>query len=246
MGLTIHYKLTTKLADPKEVRQLVETMRQFALDLPFQEVGEIKEFKGKDTDRNSPDDPNLWLKIQAGAFVKGEKRAYNVAPKHIIAFETVPGEGSEPANFGFCQYPAFVPGNEGKRVATGLRGWQWGSFCKTQYASDPKCGGVENFLRCHLSIVKLLDFIKKSELVTVKVSDEGGYWEDRNLETLVKEIGDWNVFIAGMTSVIRSQAEGMTVEAPITGFPNFEHLEAKGLDLLAHLHRRLKKPEAEN
>lgn len=246
MGLTIHYKLATKLTSPRDVRQLVETMRQFALDLPFQEVSDIKEFKGEDIEDGSRDDPDRWLKIQAGAYLEADRRVYTVTPKHIIAFETQPGEGSEPANFGFCKFPAFIPGHEGKRVATKLSGWRWKSFCKTQYASDPKCGGVENFLRCHLSIVKLLDFIQKSELVTVEVSDEGRYWEDRNLEALVKEIGDWNVFIAGMTSVIRSQAEGMTVEAPITGFPNFEHLEAKGLDMLADLHRRLKKPEAEN
>lgn len=102
---------------------------------------------------------------------------------------------------------------------------------------------MENFVRCHLSVVKLLDFIKKSGLATVLVTDEGAYWEGRNLEALVKEVGDWNVFIAGVTSIIRSQGDGMTIEAPITGFPNFEHLEAKGLDRLAELHRRLKKPD---
>ena len=41
-----------------------------------------------------------------------------------------------------------------------LKGWSWLSFCKTHYASDPRCGGLPNFLRCHLGVVALLDEAK--------------------------------------------------------------------------------------
>ena len=36
-----------------------------------------------------------------------------------------------------------------------------------------------------------------------------------------------------------ADTEGKSIEAPITGFPNFEHLEAKGLDRIADLRRKL-------
>ncbi len=177
MGLTIHYKLRTQLTEAGDIRTLVESLRQLARDLPFKEVGELLEFQGQDADFESSDsdDEHRWLKIQAGNYVVQDDRHYQVRPLHIIGFSTWPGEGCESANLGFCQYPAFVsvPSSSGrdKRLATHLSGWSWASFCKTQYASDPECGGVQNFIRCHLCIVKLLDFAKsvskKPVLVTI-------------------------------------------------------------------------------
>jgi hypothetical protein len=233
MGLTIHYSLKANLTKPDDVRGLVESMREFALDLPFEEVGELKEFKGEGTDYQDAPAEDRWLIIQAGAHLITGGSAHRVAPLHAIAFSTLPGEGCEQANFGFCKYPAVISSQK-RRLVTKMDGWRWSSFCKTQYASDPECGGIENFLRCHLCVIKMLDFLKKSSLVTVEVSDEGGYWEGRDLEQLAKEVGEWNAAIAGIVSALRSSEEtkGMTLEAPITLFPNFEHLEAKGLDKL--------------
>ena len=126
-------------------------------------------------------------------------------------------------------------------MATEKEGWCRSAFCKTQYASDPKCGGVENFLRCHLAIVKLLDFITATSLATVEVVDEGSYWTNRNVEALAKEIGKWNEIVAAAIGAFRDSVEGKMIEAPITAFPNFEHLEAKGQDRIADLRRRLKR-----
>ena len=50
MGLTIHYSLHTSLDKTEDIRLLVETLRQHALDLPFLEVAEIVEFQGRDAD----------------------------------------------------------------------------------------------------------------------------------------------------------------------------------------------------
>ena len=237
MGLTIHYRLTTELTNPKDVRQLVETIRQHALDLPFKEVGEVKEFTGNETDYRSGDEEDRWLKIQSSGYVAAGRGMLAVAPLHVIALPTWPGEG--------CKYPAFFPSPpKGKKVPTRLSGWRWTSFCKTQYASDPKAGGVENFLRCHLSVIKVLDFIKQTGLVTVEVRDEGDYWEKRNVAALAKEVGEWNELVAGVVSEFRMEAEGKNIEAPITGFPSFEHLEAKGRDRLAELRRRLRQDDA--
>ena len=46
MGLTIHYQLKSDTRSPAQARQLVEKLRQRALDLPFAEVGEVVELKG--------------------------------------------------------------------------------------------------------------------------------------------------------------------------------------------------------
>ena len=248
MGLTISYQLTTDLTKTNDVRQLVETMWQYALDLPFKEVGHVKEFIGDDTDfRSGGTEGDVWLKLQSSGFFTAGEKSFAVAPDHAIAFSTWPGEGSEPANFGFCKYPEFIPPDDdgGPQIPTGLAGWRWGSFCKTQYASDPKYGGIENFLRSHLCVVKMLDFLKQTKLMTVEVQDEGGYWDKRDLKALAREVGQMNEIIAGFVSGFRSATEGRIIEAPITGFPNFEHLEAKGLERLADLLRQLGRNEGQ-
>lgn len=240
MGLTIHYDLKTKLTKPQAVRQLVEAIRQHALDLPFKEVGEVQQFDGPDTGWDDKNDPDRWLKIQSAGHVSDDRTHYTIPAVSIVALSTFPGDGCEPANFGFCKYPAYFKTDKGRK-ATKLGGWRWHSFCKTQYASDQTCGGVENFLRCHLAVIKLLDFIKQTGMVEVEVSDESDYWTHRDMKKLVQEVGEWNELIAGFASELRSTAdsEGKSIQAPITSFPNFEHLEAKGLERIAELRRKL-------
>lgn len=245
MGLTIHYSLTTSLTEPLDIRALVEGLRQFARDLPFQEVGELLEFQGSaaDFEQCGRDDEHRWFKIQAGHYLDRDDCHYSVRPVHSIGFSTLPGEGSESANFGLSRLPEFiqVPDASGrkKRLATGLTGWRWKSFCKTQYASAPRCGGVKNFLKCHVCVVKLLDFIQRTGLVTIEVTDESEYWDHRDLGKLACTVGEWNEFIAAFAGKIKdvAQAQGVTVESAIAEFADFEHLEAKGLERLRSLHR---------
>jgi hypothetical protein len=111
-------------------------------------------------------------------------------------------------------------------IPTKLRGWSYQGFCKTQYASNPQLGGVENFLHAHLSLVALLDHAAELGM-RVKVTDEGKYWDDRNRERLAAEVDAWNKMIASFGGQLKD-AHGGEVIAPIFQFPNFEHLEAKG------------------
>ncbi|MDP1796268.1 MAG: hypothetical protein Q8K78_02245 [Planctomycetaceae bacterium] len=236
MGLTIHWKLKADVRRAGEARALVERLRQRARDLPLANVSEMVELAGEDTDfaKLPRESPARWLLIQAGAYIKVDGCDYHVTPQHVIAFTTQPGDGCEPANFGLCRYPATIevddhrPGATGgkRRVKTGLTGWRWESFCKTQYASNPDCGGIENFLRCHLSVIALLDFARSLGFVE-EVSDEGNYWEARDAEALAKEVGVWNAMIAGFAGQLKD-ALGNGVVSAITQFPNFEHLEAHG------------------
>lgn len=227
MGLTIHYQLESSTRSPQKARRLIEQLRSKALDLPFKHVGELVDLSGDkaDFEKAPRGSPTNWLLIQAGQYLEVGNCHYTVAPQHLIAFSTHPADGSEPASFGLAVYPKTLQ-VQGKRVRTGLTGWSWGSFCKTQYASDPNAGGVENFLRAHLAVVKLLDHAAELGILQ-NVNDEGGYWQQRNVEALARNVGDWNTMIAGWAGRLKD-AFGDGVIAPIAEFPNFEHLEAKG------------------
>ena len=232
MGLTIHYGLKHSGND---AAALVAKLRQRALDLPFMEVGEIVDLGGAacDFDQRDRDDPNRWLLIQAGQYLDdplNNGTSYGLAPTRVIAFSTWPGEGCEAANFGLCQYPRHLH-VDGRKIPTNLPGWSWRSFCKTQYASNPECGGVENFLRCHLLVVAMLDYAKTLGTLE-RVSDEGGYWEKRDVAALAREVGEWNGILAAFAGQLQDALSGGPGQlvSEITKFPNFEHLEAVGAD----------------
>ena len=239
MGLTIHYSLKSSTRSPKKARELIAHLRGRALALPFAQVEAIIELKGEecDFDRRERDDPHRWLLIQAGQYIErpapgGGTYSYNVAPTHVIAFETLPGDGCEAANFGLCRYPAHIevadPGwpHRKRKLRTGLSGWTWSSFCKTQYASNAACGGVENFLRCHLAVIKVLDHAKSLGILE-EVSDEGDFWQDRDVRALAQQVGEWNEMLASFAGELKDLL-GDQVESEITKFPDFEHLEAAG------------------
>jgi hypothetical protein len=207
MGLTIHYHLAAT-GDEANARKLVQQLREAALDLPFQHVGEIVECRGDECNwkHRADDDRCRWLLIQAGTHIalpvtpsekrRGVRRKLDVRPSHLIAFETEPGDGCEQANFGLCQYPSEVSDPEFGKHQTKLEGWSWHSFCKTHYASDPRYGGLPNFLRCHLGVVALLDEAQKLGILGA-VSDEGNFWASRSLARLTKEIGEQSAMLAG-------------------------------------------------
>ena len=163
--------------------------------------------------------------VHAGQYIKHGDRHYTIIPKHLIAFSAWPGEGCEQANFGLCLYPGTIE-IDGRRIRTGLRGWAWQSFCKTQYASNSECGGVENFLRCHLVVIGMLDHAAKLGVLN-EVSDEGEFWEKRSVEDLACEVAEWNTGLAGFVGQLKDTL-GDNFVAEITKFPDFEHLEARG------------------
>lgn len=221
MGLTIHYKLESNSPDYDHAQELVQDLHRAASDLPIAKVGQIMEFAGGDPDNVDP--AYRWLMVQANQILFREDQVAFVAPLHVIAFTTDPGPGCESANFGLCRYPATVE-QKGQTIPTGLDHWHWQSFCKTQYASNPEDGGLENFLNCHLTLVRLLDRAKELNMLS-EVNDESGFWEHRDIPKLVETIGQWNRQIAGFVGRFKDQFGGDFV-APITDYPNFEHLEA--------------------
>jgi len=229
MGLTIHWSLRSNTRSPKQARDMSARLRSRALDLPFEQAGDLVELTGSECDFEScgRDIPHRWLLIQAGQYVEqlaeGETYNYNVAPSHLIAFETRPGDGSEAADFGFCKYPDHIevddPESLGgrKKIRTNISGWRWSSFCKTPYASNPECGGVQNFLRCHLCVFSLLDHARSLGILE-GVSDEGDFREARDVRTLVQEVGKWNNMVAGSAGQMKDWfGDDFVVAWPILG-----------------------------
>jgi hypothetical protein len=249
MGLTIHYEFRLSGSE-SDARQFIHGLHQAAQDLPFASVEKVVEVKVAPSDPG-PYNPHearserLWSgyrqieydRERTGPNSYRSRRA-DVAPTHLIEFMAQPGEGCETATVGLCRYPTFVQVSPSRQLRTRLDGcWRWSCHCKTQYASNPKYGGVENFLCCHLSVVALLDQVKTSAC-RLKVYDEGEFWQKRSVPELVREVGVWNEDMAGFFSAFQSVI-GPGLQGSIRDFPNFEHLEAAGLSKpkLAKLHR---------
>ncbi len=227
MGLTIHYKLRSDANSPERARQVVEQLRQAALDLPMSEVGEIVEIEGANCNfrTTSQDDRLCWLLVQARRMIQSGERYYLVTPIRVVGFSAWPGEECEVANFGLALYPERTETGGGME-ATGLSGWLWQSFCKTQYASKSDVGGVANFVRCHLAVIRMLDQAKAMGILEA-VQDESHFWDNRDVKGLVETVGQWNAHIAGLVGQYYDRLGGI-LSAPITEYPNFEHLEAEG------------------
>jgi hypothetical protein len=209
MGLTIHFTLRFK-GTANKATALVHNLHKQAKQI-FHEVDPILQLSGKNV-LLTEHDPEWTLKYTAQRSRIGRDKTYSrIPPKEFIGFSAYPGEGSESVRIGLASYPT---------------GWYWQSFCKTQYASNPECGGIKNFLKCHLAVISLLECAKQAG-IRVSVSDGGHYWETRNLQRLVESVGSYNQFIAAMAGALKDKlGDGLMTE--ITKFPNFERLEAEG------------------
>ncbi|HEY0943928.1 MAG TPA: hypothetical protein VGD81_01630 [Opitutaceae bacterium] len=224
MGLTIHWSFhlpaEAKNAAPAEhddslmlfelppvesevpvasAEDALSALRSAALDLGFAGVSEMYRIS-REPERGTIAGW-VWSGAQRSIFVAGER--IEVAPIEILGFDVEPGEGCETACFWLARYPAtvWVPGLRSRRVRTELSGWYSDDFCKTQYASNH---GMENFLRSHVSLVRILDLARTMGFLT-QVHDEGRYWTKRDQSDLANECEDWNRCLAAFfVSVARS------------------------------------------
>ena len=157
------------------------------------------------------------------------------------------------------EFPEDEKFQQKRKIKTGLgSGWRYSSFCKTQFSSGAQFGGIPNFIRCHLSVIHLLDRIAELPTMKVEMDDEGKYgrsyytddpwaekrgytWHDGkyDVKALVEEVGSWNEMIAttfgAINDMLTASGSPVTLESPISSFPNFEHLEFKGQQNQEHL-----------
>ncbi len=267
MGLTLHYDWKTK-CDSRAARRLIVKFHAIAEKLGFDHISKIFEQDPPDgkTSFELFEDEKFR---QGDVYVSrrradGEEEVVRIPGQHAVFFH-VRNEGAETALVGLASHPPVVihredvihrhaDGREKGRdmnaghsieFPTRRRGYySWHSHCKTQYAGNPRHGGEANFLRAHLTLVELFDQIADSG-VKVRMRDDSKYAKHRDVDRLLKSLRSWNAIVAQFVGTIKDalgdQAGAMA--APITDRPDFEHLEAKGIDeirMIARRHRRRK------
>jgi hypothetical protein len=200
MGLTISYTLSTGQKLPELlVRKLTEQTAKLA-----QAIGCLA------VDGPDPGGPDHWKlrKLRDGSITCDALSASAGWSVMVL-----PGEGSEPANFGLCRYP-------------GINGWKLSCACKTQYAARH---GINHFLACHRRVISLLDLWRDFG-VDMKVCDEGEYWQTRSLEQLRRRVATYDRLVAGVAGSLKDEADshGSAVQAKIFNDQRFELLEAEG------------------
>lgn len=224
MGLVISYQFELKSATVEQARSKILALRELASKLPFVTIDEMVELEGQDCKFDETDiyDPNIFLKLRAMKPIDtdDEEVFSAISSKYMIAFDTLPGEGAETAAFGLATHSEITEANQ-------VSDWIWHGFCKTQYASNPEYGGINNFLKCHLMLVRMLDEAEKLGILD-EVSDDSGYWEKRDVRELGYTIHHNNIMMAALTGQLRDGLNAEKIQAPIFEYPNFEYLEAEG------------------
>jgi hypothetical protein len=242
MGLTIYYELTCGDESEDLIRDRLTQLHDKAITLPFENVSELEFMDEVATEELKTEvkrvefgGPAVSLCVascqaQNDALQKhlGENRFQSVEPECFFRFTVYPGAGCETAAIGLSRFPEFIAAS-GRQWSTGLSRWHWHSFCKTQYASNPKHGGVDHFLKCHLSLVELFDFANELGFLR-RVGDDSGYWDTRDKKQLQEKLNDMNRTVAAFTGALKDAIDDCDgrLQAPITSYPNFEHLEAEG------------------
>ena len=230
MGLCINWTVQApENASFESVTEQLRAWRQACLDLPFDSVTEIVHLESPEIIERleNRSDPLHWFLVQASAYSvmnRGtpDEFACPVEPVEVVGFTAYAGEGCEPMNCFLARYPeqALVGAN---LVRPEIRGWRGASFAKTQYASTV---GTEHFLKCHLTITAALDAATAVGLLE-SVSDDAGYWEDRDVAKLLTTVGRWNEMMAGFVGALELET-GESLPAPIKEHPQFERLEHFG------------------
>jgi hypothetical protein len=104
--------------------------------------------------------------------------------------------------------------------------WVGSDSPKTQYASLPTHGGTPHFIKAHLQIIAVLD-IGREMGVVVRVDDDGGYWEARDIKKLLECLRLNQAAVAQLFGMLKDAFGGDQVESPITEHPDFERMEAQ-------------------
>jgi hypothetical protein len=201
-----------------------------------------------DFESTDKDDPAWWLKIQAREYIPRKEILWHPDPQdiqwgnhagkklevhhevkavEIVGFSAWPGEGCESLEIGLARYPEttewfdlrYSRRPRYRTIRTNLRGWHWGGFCKTQYASTY---GLTHFLRCHLLVITVLDRAKELGILR-QVNDEGHYWKRRRLDVLTHELEGYNALVGVFAKLLNESApEGLTPESEIENHPDYQ------------------------
>ena len=217
MGLSIHYSL--EFTGSEDVaKDFVLRLRDAAVNFQAGEVTPVLEMS----------DEHPILNMTATSWVFSGGTQHPVDALKFFGFVLEPGEGCEPVAMGLAQFPSTI-NVDGLDIDSELgNGWRWVQHIKTQYASNPLYGGIQNFLQCHLTICALLEKAKDFGAKVI-VDDESGFWEHRSVDKLVESVKHLNQIMAGMLGAMKDRENGEKVSGSIQDFTNFESLEAEAM-----------------
>ena len=236
MGLTIHYKLSThKPWSSEDVREWLEIMADYARHIGCASVGPV---------------------VPAQKERDVTNRMHKVGRNHTTRYIPIPAEegsvllidvgaGCQFLALSLCKYPGQWRCQHGhsfhRWYSTKITDeWQFGWFCKTQFAGQH---GPAHFLRCHKSVISLLDFCRKAGL-DVSVRDEAGYWEQRDESELLTTLRRSEAMLAALGGLLKDTVDtggGQMITSPIFDYANFEHLEHEGWERFGGHFAALKK-----
>jgi hypothetical protein len=223
MGLTISYKLSTREPWTSEgVCGRLEILSDYARHLGCVNVSPV-----------IPASEQAEITDKLHTVGRGHARRYvpiRAAEGWVVVIDV--GNGCQPLALGLCKYPSEWRCQHGhswpRWHPTNISDeWQFSWFCKTQFSGKH---GLAHFVRCHKSVISLLDFCRKAGL-DVTVRDETGYWEQRGGTELIKVVRTSEALLAAFGGLLKDVAEtrcGRKIASPIFDYANFEHLEHGG------------------
>lgn len=269
MGLTVYYNWRTKI-DLPSARRMITEFHAIAQSLPFDDVSEI--YEQGPPDGKSAFAPYDHCFRQGDLYLPRTRRDGDQETVHVRAlhamFFNMHVKGAESASIGLATHPPVVLHREdiiersedgaerGRLLGQGdpvefptrRRGcYSWQSFCKTQYAGNPNLGGEANFLKAHLSLIELLDQIRAAG-VKVRIRDDSRYSQHRDVDRLLRSLRSWDAIVANIVGTLGDAIgeEAGSLIAPIKERPDFEHLEAKGINVLRELAARQRRRKTDS
>jgi hypothetical protein len=226
MGLTIHHELRLPRDTPHEkVADLVRQLQAAAARLPFEQVSPVvRTYADGSTEFDKSQPLTAFFMFSASLQLHARDPITDDWDRDDLpdgyGFGVNPGDGCETIAFGVAWLQR--RDEEFRLIPNEAPTWLWSSHCKTQYASNIS---VEHFVRCHTSIVAVLDEAVRLGF-DVRVSDEGEYWETRDVAKLTAKVDDMNHLVAKLAGALYDKlGPHVGLEAPIFDHPNFEHLE---------------------
>jgi len=135
----LYYTIKSTATTADEARRQVEQLRQIALGIaPFQKVGGVVEFVGRDADWNNYEEDSLEeiILIHATRVMPFDDLEVIVGADHVIAFPAWFGE-EDMAYFGLAHHPAICDPEE-LAIPTGLTGWSWEGECRVDFSDNNK------------------------------------------------------------------------------------------------------------
>ena len=211
MGITIHWYLGSREEEREAAAAKLRRVRQACLTLPFKEIGDVEYIPpsvcrlGLADLKDATFDRRLrWALLQSWNNVTASGYA-QIKPLEVLRLPLRADEGCEPTNLMLARYPH-------------KEGWSSWAFTKTQYAT--------HFLDAHLLVIAALDACDEVGILE-SVSDEGGYWDTRDLEVLAGRLNASTNLIAGVFGSLKSRL-GNKVASPIETGRNYMRVLHKG------------------